>query len=69
MGVEQTIRSERLVGEKQNACIGLSEDCLEDWCREHKKNKDYSLVLLVEENCDFYTDREGLVGNNKKQEE
>ena len=34
-----------------------------------KKNKDYSLVLLVEENCDFYTDREGLVGNNKKQEE
>jgi hypothetical protein len=42
---------------------------LEDWCREHKKNKDYSLVLLVEENCDFYTDREGLVGNNKKQEE
>ena len=37
--------------------------------REHKKNKDYSLVLLVEENCDFYTDREGLVGNNKKQEE
>lgn len=53
----------------KNACIGLSEDCLEDWCREHKKNKDYSLVLLVEENCDFYTDREGLVGNNKKQEE
>ena len=32
---------------------------------ENIKNKDYSLVLLVEENCDFYTDREGLVGNNK----
>ena len=37
----------------KNACICLSEDRLEDWCREHQKNKDFSLVLLVEENCDF----------------
>lgn len=50
----------------KKACNCLSEDLLEDWCREHKRNKDTSLVLLVGEECDFYTDREGLVGNNKR---
>ena len=53
----------------KNACIGLSEDCLEDWCREHKKIRTIPLYSSSRRIAIFIRTEKGLSETTKKQEE
>ena len=49
----------------KNACIGLSEDCLEDWCREHKKIRTIPLYSSSRRIAIFIRTEKGLSETTK----